>query len=247
MPALDLRGIMAHRVLLAEDEESLREMISLNLEIEGYHVVKVADGKTALEKAMTERFDLIILDVMLPEISGFSICESIRLENKSVPVLFLTAKNSSSDRVSGLRIGADDYLSKPFDLEELLLRIQSLIQRGIDRSKVQEESQILIFGKNQVNFNTYEIVTFKGKKTTLSKKEIMLLKLLSERKGEVVSRKTILEKVWGYDIYPSTRTIDNFILAFRKYFEETPRSPKYFQSIRGVGYKFNLVPVSENN
>lgn len=234
---------MAKRILLAEDEESLRDMISLNLELEGYLVVKTGDGKTALDKALSERFDLIILDVMLPEISGFSVCESIRLENPKVPILFLTAKNASSDRVTGLKLGADDYLSKPFDLEELLLRVSSLIQRGIERSLVQEVSNHFVFGRNKIDFNTYEIINYKGEQHTLSRKEILLLKLLTDRKGEVVSRKTILEKVWGYDIFPSTRTIDNFILMFRKYFEENPKEPVYFHSIRGVGYKFTPAPL----
>jgi len=230
---------MAHRILLAEDEESLREMISLNLEMEGYHVVSVSDGIQALRKGREERFDLIILDVMLPEVDGFSVCESIRLENETVPVLFLTAKNTSSDRVQGLRLGADDYLGKPFDLEELLLRTQSLIKRGIDRAKPGPGSGLVLrFGGNVVDFNTFEIETYQAERHRLSKKEIQLLRLLSDREGEVVSRKAILEKVWGYDIYPSTRTIDNFILAFRKYFEPNPKEPVYFHSVRGVGYRF---------
>jgi two-component system, OmpR family, alkaline phosphatase synthesis response regulator PhoP len=230
---------MAYRILLAEDEGSLREMISLNLELEGYHVVSVADGMLALRKGKEERFDLLILDVMLPEIDGFSVCESIRLENETVPILFLTAKNASTDRVQGLKLGADDYLAKPFDLEELLLRVQALIKRGLDRSRAGVGSgQKFHFDSNSIDFNSYEIETYSGEKQMLSKKEIQLLKLLTDREGEVVSRKMILEKVWGYDIYPSTRTIDNFILMFRKYFEPNPRDPKYFHSVRGVGYRF---------
>lgn len=229
---------MTGRILLAEDEESLREMISFNLEQEGYQVIAAPDGKTALSRAQNERFDLLLLDVMLPEIDGFAICESIRLENKQVPILFLTAKNASADRVQGLRLGADDYLAKPFDLEELLLRVQSLIRRGSDRSRLQEQTAVFSFGQNSINFNTFEIRTFRGETATLSKKEIQLLQLLTDRRGEVVSRRHILEKVWGYDIFPSTRTIDNFILAFRKYFEENPKEPVHFHSIRGVGYKF---------
>lgn len=126
---------MAYRILLAEDEGSLREMISLNLDLEGYHTVSVSTGMQALRKAREERFDLLILDVMLPELDGFAVCESIRLENATVPILFLTAKNASTDRVQGLKLGADDYLAKPFDLEELLLRVNSLIKRGLDRIK----------------------------------------------------------------------------------------------------------------
>jgi two-component system alkaline phosphatase synthesis response regulator PhoP len=230
---------MTGRILLAEDEASLREMIALNLEMEGYTVVSVSDGRAAIKKANSERFDLIVLDVMLPELDGFSVCEQIRLENEQVPVMFLTAKHTSSDRVHGLKLGADDYLTKPFDLEEFILRVNALVRRGIDRqARTVEQPKILQFGNNSVNFNSFEIETYKGEKNVLTKREIQLLKLLFDKKGEVVSRQLILERVWGYDVYPSTRTIDNFILVFRKYFEENPKEPVFFHSIRGVGYRF---------
>ena len=229
---------MAYRILLAEDEESLRELIELNLELEGYHVDSVVDGKAALEKTKQAHYNLAILDVMLPLLDGFAVCESIRLENQELPIIFLTAKNTSADRVLGLKLGADDYLAKPFNLEELLLRVQALIKRGLDRSAKNSELQSYHFGENKIDFAQYTISTFRGESITLTKKEIQLLKLLIDRKGEVVSRKQILEKVWGYDIFPSTRTIDNYILAFRKYFEKNPREPEFFFSIRSVGYKF---------
>jgi two-component system alkaline phosphatase synthesis response regulator PhoP len=229
---------MAYRILLAEDEESLRELIELNLELEGYHVDSVVDGKAALEKTKQAHYNLAILDVMLPLLDGFAVCESIRLENQELPIIFLTAKNTSSDRVLGLKLGADDYLAKPFNLEELLLRVQALIKRGLDRSAKSTEIHSYHFGENKIDFAQYTISTFRGETITLTKKEIQLLKLLIDRKGEVVSRKQILEKVWGYDIFPSTRTIDNYILAFRKYFEKNPREPEFFFSIRSVGYKF---------
>jgi len=229
---------MAYRILLAEDEESLRELIELNLELEGYHVDSVVDGKAALEKTKHAHYNLAILDVMLPLLDGFAVCESIRLENQELPIIFLTAKNTSADRVLGLKLGADDYLAKPFNLEELLLRVQALIKRGLDRSAKSSELESYHFGENKIDFAQYSISTFRGETITLTKKEIQLLKLLIDRKGEVVSRKQILEKVWGYDIFPSTRTIDNYILAFRKYFEKNPREPEFFFSIRSVGYKF---------
>ena len=229
---------MAYRILLAEDEESLRELIELNLELEGYHVDSVVDGKAALEKTKHAHYNLAILDVMLPLLDGFAVCESIRLENQELPIIFLTAKNTSADRVLGLKLGADDYLAKPFNLEELLLRVQALIKRGLDRSAKSSELESYHFGENKIDFAQYTISTFRGETITLTKKEIQLLKLLIDRKGEVVSRKQILEKVWGYDIFPSTRTIDNYILAFRKYFEKNPREPEFFFSIRSVGYKF---------
>jgi two-component system, OmpR family, alkaline phosphatase synthesis response regulator PhoP len=173
---------------------------------------------------------------MLPEMSGFDVCEAIRRENARLPVLFLTAKGSSEDRVQGLRLGADDYLAKPFNLEELLLRVQILIRRSLPAEAAIPETYT--FDGNEVNFVTYEIKTAQGEKTEMGKKEIGLLKLLISRKGEVVSREEILDKVWGKDVYPSSRTIDNYILAFRKHFELNQKEPRHFHSIRGVGYKF---------
>lgn len=227
---------MKYRILLVEDEPSLCETIKLNLELEGYTVQVARDGKSALKSFKSERFNLIILDVMLPEMDGFTVCEAIRLENPAIPVLFLTAKNSSSDRVYGLKIGADDYLTKPFNLEELLLRVQNLLRRSVKSQDAPGMTDYSI-GDSKINFVNQEIL--KGKETFhLTRKETLLLKLLIERRNEVVSREHILETVWGYDIYPSTRTIDNFMVSFRKYFEKDPSNPQYFQSVRGIGYRF---------
>lgn len=223
------------RILLVEDEESLRDLVQLNLEMEGYEVVSTGNGRQALKLSQEQHFDLLLLDVMLPEIDGLQLCEQIRLSDYEVPIIFLTAKDAAADRIAGLRKGADDYITKPFNLEELLLRVNRLIRRT---SKSPENTpEEFHFGKNKVNFATYEALGVNGS-FTLTKKEAMLLKLLIDRRNEVVSRQQILQSVWGYDIYPSTRTIDNFILSFRKYFEEDPREPKYFFSVRGVGYKF---------
>lgn len=226
-----------YRILLVEDEEHLLEALKLNLELEGYHVTTATDGKKALKLFKEERLNLVILDVMLPEIDGFKVAETIRLENTEVPILFLTAKNTSEDRVAGLKRGADDYLTKPFNLEELILRVGILVKRSL---KVEEQKHLNSYkiGDKTINFNNYEILVDNGEIIPLTKKETMLLKLLIERKGEAVSRETILETVWNYDVYPSTRTIDNFILAFRKYFESDSKNPKHFHSIRGVGYKY---------
>ncbi|MCX6273784.1 MAG: response regulator transcription factor [Bacteroidetes bacterium] len=226
------------RILLVEDEEHLAESISFNLEMEGYDVKIAGTGTQAVKTFKGEKFNLVILDVMLPELDGFGVCEAIRLHNSSVPILFLSAKNTSEDKITGLKRGADDYMTKPFNLEEFLLRVHSLIKRGLSKEEHKELNEKYKFGKNEVNFITFEVIDKDGKKIRLTKKEILLLKLLIERKNEVVSREQILETVWGYDIYPSTRTVDNFILAFRKYFEPDPKNPKYFFSIRGVGYKF---------
>jgi len=223
------------RILLAEDEENIRESIKLNLELEGYEVVDVEDGKKALKHTKEQHFDLLILDVMLPEIDGFQICEQVRLSNMEVSIIFLTAKDTPQDRITGLKIGADDYLTKPFHLEELLLRVKRLLQRSTNAPEISNDAYV--FGGNKVNFITFEATGEKGT-FNLTKKEAMLLKLLIDRKGEVVSRQQILQSVWGYDVYPSTRTIDNFILSFRKYFEQDPKTPQFFLSVRGVGYRF---------
>lgn len=223
------------RILLVEDEENIREVVKLNLELENFEVVATGNGKDAIRYFQEQHFDLIILDVMLPEIDGFQICEQIRLTDMEVPVIFLTAKDAVSDRISGLKKGADDYLTKPFVLEELLLRINNLIKRT---SKSPENTpEIFEFGPNRINFITFEADGILGR-FVLTKKEAMLLKLLIDRRNEVVSRQQILQSVWGYDVYPSTRTIDNFILKFRRNFEGDSKNPRHFHSIRGVGYKF---------
>jgi len=227
-----------YRILLVEDEESLASVLQLNLEMEGYEVVHVADGPEALRKFRTQAFDLAILDVMIPGIDGFSVCQTIRIEGNQSPVLFLSARGSGKDRVEGLRIGGDDYLTKPFDLEELLLRVAKLIKRKEEPLRTLADRESYSFRQGFIHFRNYTIQDHLGNTHTLSKKEIKLLNLLTQRENEVISREEILEKVWGYDVFPSTRTIDNYILAFRKYFEPDPRNPRHFHSVRGVGYKF---------
>jgi two-component system alkaline phosphatase synthesis response regulator PhoP len=225
-------------ILLVEDEENLQEALKLNLELEGYEVTSAWDGLEALKAIHQEHFDLMILDVMLPEMDGISVCENIRLQNNDIPILILSARNNSADRVLGLKKGADDYLTKPFNLEELLLRVNKLVDKSHRLSARMPLDEVYRFGKNQVDFKALECVTKDGERITLTKKEIMLLKLLIENKNEVVTREKILQAVWGYNVYPTTRTIDNFILSFRKYFEEDSRNPHYFHSVRGIGYKF---------
>ncbi len=225
-------------ILLVEDEENLHETLKLNLELEGYSVTSAFDGAAAMKAINNEYFDLIIMDIMLPEIDGINVTQNIRIANNDVPVLILSAKNNSEDRVLGLKKGADDYLTKPFNLEELLLRVQKLVHKN---KRLQDKSNIgdtYSFGGHIINFKAQEAVTSRGEKIQLSKKEAMLLKLLIENKNDVVPREKILQSVWGYNVYPTTRTIDNFILNFRKYFEVDSRNPKHFHSVRGVGYKY---------
>lgn len=225
-------------ILLVEDEENLHETLKLNLELEGYEVTSAYNGTEALQKVNNEYFDLIIMDIMLPEMDGISVTESIRINHNEVPILMLSARNSSADRVLGLKKGADDYLTKPFNLEELLIRVDKLIQKSKKMQLKESVGDMYEFGNNKIDFKAQEALDWNGHRIELSKKESMLLKLLIENKGEVVTREKILQVVWGYNVYPTTRTIDNFILSFRKYFEEDSRNPKYFHSVRGVGYKY---------
>ncbi len=230
---------MNERILLVEDEDSLREAVKMNLEMEKYEVADAATGTAALRYISNGVFDLIILDVMLPEMNGFDICEKIRLKDKNTPILFLTAKNAGKDRVEGLKRGADDYLVKPFNLEELLLRVKVLVKRSVKNQAKDEPLKIYTFGKNEINFATQKAIGNRGKEVELTIRETELLNFLIIKKGKVVSRQEILNFVWGYKDFPSTRTIDNFILSFRGYFEADPRKPKYFLSVHGVGYKFS--------
>ncbi len=225
-------------ILLVEDEENLQEALKLNLELEGFEVSTSGDGAVALKMVAQEYFDLIILDVMLPEVDGITVCETIRLSNNDVPILILSAKTNSADRVLGLKKGADDYLAKPFNLEELLLRVKKLIKKSERISQRQPLENVFTFGENKIDFKASEATNKLNEHIILTKKELMLLKLLIENKNEVVTREKILQSVWGYNVYPTTRTIDNFILNFRKYFESDSRNPRYFHSARGVGYKF---------
>ncbi len=225
-------------ILLVEDEENLHEALKLNLEMEGYEVSSAFNGTEALKKVANEYFDLIVLDIMLPEVDGIAVTESIRVNNNEVPILILSAKNSSTDRVLGLKKGADDYLTKPFNLEELLLRVEKLIEKNKKMLEKETVGESYEFGNNKIDFKAQDAVSWNGQHIELSKKEAMLLKLLIENKGDVVTREKILQVVWGYNVYPTTRTIDNFILSFRKYFEKDSRNPKHFHSVRGVGYKY---------
>ncbi len=225
-------------ILLVEDEENLHDALRLNLELENFQVTSAYDGNEALKAVENEYFDLVILDVMLPGIDGITVAETIRLQQNPVPILILSARNSSADRVLGLKKGADDYLDKPFNLEELLLRVKKLIEKNERLKERNTVTDKYIFGTNLIDFKAQEAFNKKNERFRLSKKETMLLKLLIENKNEVVKREKILQSVWGYNVYPNTRTVDNLILNFRKYFEDDSRNPRHFHSVRGVGYKY---------
>jgi len=232
---------MKKHILIVEDEQHLAEALAHNLQFEGYSTTTANDGEQGLRLAQSIHFDLIILDIMMPKLDGLEVCRRIRAAGSRVPILFLTAKASDADRLLGLKIGADDYMAKPFLLEELILRIQGIFRRQDWYSEAPEEQEIFTFDNNEVNFLTFEAKA-KGKTVDLTEKECMLMKLLVERKNQVVSREEILERVWGYRFSTSSRTIDNFIVRLRRYFEPNPKEPKYIHSVRGVGYRFTATP-----
>jgi len=229
---------MAHKILLVEDEANLANAILLNLKLEGYTATWIKNGKTANATLLSKpkNFDLVILDVMLPEKDGFEICKNFRKAGDDTPILFLSARNSGKDKITGLRLGADDYLGKPFNLEELLLRIEILLKRN--STKKPELTHQFQFGKNILNFNAQLATNYSGNVINLTSLEYKLLDLLVKKKGEVVSREEIIEELWTNEPI-NGRSIDNIISRFRKWFESEPKKPQHFISIRGVGYRLD--------
>jgi len=227
----------AKRILLVEDEKHIAEGIILNLEGEGFEVLWAAEGNQAMEYYRPGYFDLILLDIMLPGINGLEICRRIRAKLGTEPVMFLTARDSLDDKKEGLAIGADDYITKPFDIEELLLRIKAIFRRQAWLRTENAVDDTYTFAGGTVEFKKFEAEGRNGR-FRLSNKECLLLKLFTEHPGEVISRHMILDAVWGYNAYPSSRTVDNFILRFRKNFEPNPAEPIYFHTEFGTGYKF---------
>lgn len=222
------------KILLAEDEEHLQDTIKLNLELEGYMVIACNNGAEAIQAAKQNNFHLAVLDVMMPQVDGFEACVQIKQHQPDLPVLFLTARTDGNSRITGLKL-ADDYLSKPFNLEELILRVKNLLKRYEVKT-----NDIFLFDGFEINFSSLYIKTKTETITSLSQREWQLLHLLVGKKNLVVSRDEILEKLWSPNENPSARTIDNYILNFRKIFETNQREPKYIQSIRGVGYKLSV-------
>jgi two-component system alkaline phosphatase synthesis response regulator PhoP len=227
------------RILVVDDEAHLAEGIRENLDAEGYLTDVAHDGNAALALIRSRHFDLIVLDVMMPNMDGLALCEQIRREGRQTPVLFLTVKNDAEDRVRGFEAGGDDYLPKPFHLKELLLRVAAILRRSAWYSGANEA---LAFGGNRIDFQTYEAQAWDGARHLLTHKEAMILHVLAERTGNIVTREEILDRVWGYEVFPSTRTIDNFIVRLRKRFEKSPDHPAHFHTVRGVGYRFTPEP-----
>lgn len=234
------------KILVVEDEKHIAEGIKLNLTLQGFEVMVSPDGVCAINDWREWRPDLIVLDIMLPGIDGISVLRNIRLEDERIPILILSAKGDIKDRIKGLVHGVDDYLSKPFNLEEFLLRIERLIKRSswnTNNKQDQEavsgiENNLYSFGKNSIDF-TQQVAKCNKGEIELTTQEIKLLKLFISNKGKPLSRTKLLEIGWGYTKNTSTRTVDNFIVRFRKYFEKDPKKPVYFVSKRAVGYIFD--------
>ena len=226
---------MAGTIVVVEDEESIRLGLKDSLEMEGYAVHTAADGQKAVEVILKARPDLIVLDLMLPRQDGYEVCRKVREKGVNAFIIMLTAKKEELDRVMGFNVGTDDYMVKPFSLMELIAKIKAVFRR-IKKGKNEEGSYRM--GPLEVDFKKYEVKK-EGRLLSCSVKEFEILKYFVTHPGEVVSRENLLDEVWGYEVYPSTRTIDNFIVRLRQKLEKDHEDPKIIQSIRGVGYKFN--------
>ena len=221
-----------YRILIVEDEHQMRLGLKDNLEFEGYEVSEAADGEEAVQVILENRFDLILLDVMLPKKSGYDVCREVRKAGITSPILMLTARGEEIDKVLGLELGADDYITKPFSLRELLARIKAVLRRMSVKSEIPGE---VVLGELHINFNTYQ-ASSGGEDISLSHKEFEILKYLWMHKGETVSRDSLMENIWGYG-NTTTRTVDNFIVKLRQKMESDPSQPKYLITVHGIGYK----------
>ena len=225
-----------HKILIVEDEPNMRLGLKDNLEFEGYEVDLAEDGIQGESKITKNQYDLILLDVMLPQKSGFDVCKTARENGIDTPIIMLTAKGEEIDKVLGLEFGADDYVTKPFSLRELLARIKAHLRRQNLSDKSQDVNSDVIIGKLKINFSSYNAHS-EGKPVKMSHKEYEILHYLWQRKNEVVNRYQLLEEVWGYNESPTTRTVDNFILKLRQKTETDYKNPQYILTVHGVGYK----------
>ena len=226
---------MNEKILIIEDEEDLVKGLKLNLADEGYEVDWAFNGEEGLRKAIEEKPDLIILDIMLPKKNGLDVCRELRQKHVTIPIIMLTAKGEEIDKVVGLEIGADDYMTKPFSIRELLARIKAHLRR--EKREAKTIPEVYCFGDFEIDFTHFK-VRHKNKESDLTSLEVEILKYFIAHQGEVISREALLDKIWGYEKYPTTRTIDNHILKLRKKIETDPSHPEYILSIYGEGYRF---------
>lgn len=233
---------MSERILIVEDEEHIAKGIELNLKAEGFQTQIIADGLQAVDSILQNEPALVVLDVMLPGASGFDVCDRVRAAGSRVPILFLTVRDAEDDRVHGLELGGDDYMIKPFSVRELVQRIRTLLRREQWYRRHPPTGAIYEFCTFRVDFTAYKAWTPDGV-VSLTQKECMLLKLLVENEGIVVTRDQILDQIWGYDRYPTSRSVDNLITRLRKIFEDDPKQPQHIQTIYGAGYRFSARPT----
>ncbi|WP_371926650.1 response regulator transcription factor [Desulfuromonas sp. KJ2020] len=229
------------RILLVEDEPSLARGLLFNLEAEGYVVTHADSGEKALEAFNRDPFSLLVLDLSLPGIDGLEVCRQIREKSPRLPILILTARSQERDRVKGLAAGADDYLTKPFSLDEFLLRIKGMLRRSGWYKEELPPSDFYAFGGNEVNLREQTATTPRGE-VSLTELEIKMLRIFFDREGEILSRAELLKLVWGMAPDTETRTLDNFIVRLRRYFEPDPANPVHFLTVRGRGYRFVAQP-----
>ncbi len=227
---------MEPKILVVEDEKSISDILKINLEKNKFKVITAYDGEEAVEKALSDSPDLILLDVMLPKMDGFSVCKKIR-ETMSTPIIMLTAREEEVDKVVGLELGADDYMTKPFSLRELMARVKANLRRTQFDSKPEESSKILNFGDLQIDIEKYDVIK-KGVVVDLTSREFDLLKFLATSGGKVFTREVLLNKVWDYEYYGDVRTVDVTIRRLREKIEDNPSVPVYIMTKRGVGYYF---------
>jgi len=224
---------MNKKILIIEDEPDMVEGLKFNLEARNYNVITSYDGETGYKKALDEKPDLVILDLMLPKLNGYEVCKILKKELPDLPIIMLTAKSQEAEIVTGLELGADDYITKPFSVLELLARINALFRRMATGARPQEEIK---FGDLEINIKKYTAKK-KGKSIKLSPREYEILRFFTERQGEIVTREELLKQIWGYDSYPDTRTIDAHIAKLRHKIEENPEEPKLIVTVHGMGYK----------
>ncbi|MBV6644680.1 MAG: response regulator transcription factor [Cyclobacteriaceae bacterium] len=227
---------MMEKILVVEDELNMRIGLKDNLEFEGFEITMAADGEVGLQRILDDNYNLIILDIMLPKMSGFDVCKQARKAGVSTPIIFLTAKGEEIDKVLGLELGADDYITKPFSVRELVARVKAVLRRSNTISENSESIGTIIIGRLEIDFDKYE-ARVEDLTTKMSHKEFEVIQYLWKHKNEVVSRYQLLQDVWGYDAQPTTRTVDNFILKLRQKIEENPNDPKSILTVHGAGYK----------
>ena len=235
---------MKPRILLVEDEKHIAQGIIFNLELEGFLITHTETGAATMDAFGRQSFDLVVLDLMLPDSHGFDLCREMRKTQPQLPILMLTALGEEQDRVNGLKEGADDYLTKPFSLDEFLLRIRGMLRRSAWYQPSQIKTEVYQFGSNLIDLNNLAAETTKGK-IRITELEGRMLAIFFSNEGETLTRATLLKSVWGMAEDAETRTLDNFIVRIRKYFEEDPANPKHFLTVRGRGYQFIRTPEEQ--